>query len=152
MLRRRGTTALGVLLALPLLLTACANDPSPGDSTDSPGSSKPSLSECLRGKGYDLPDTGSGGQTLDAPAGVDAEQWQQDLTACVGDGTSAGEADAAPATRLSPAQMQQLATCIREHGFEDFPDDPTAGYTPDDPEAYRQVSEQCTATLDGDEG
>ncbi|WIB60707.1 hypothetical protein DEJ13_02445 [Curtobacterium sp. MCLR17_007] len=156
MRRTRTTRVLGPVLALPvvLLLTACTTEVPDDDSTGRPHGRGQTLSECLRAKGYDTPepDARSRTQTLDPPAGVDAEQWKQDFQACAEGDAGAGESGVAPAASLTPAQMQRLARCMREHGFEDFPDEPNTGYTPDDPEAYRQVSEQCTATLEGDEG
>lgn len=156
MRRTRSTKFLGPVLALPLLLllTACANEVAEDDPTGHSRGRGLSLSECMRTKGYDMSDTEAAprNQTLAPPPGVDAEQWKQDFQACAEGDAGAGESGVAPATRLTTAQMQRLARCMREHGFEDFPDEPNTAYTPDDPDAYRQVSEQCTATLDGDEG
>jgi hypothetical protein len=150
------TTALIALAAaalLPGLLTACSADPTNGSSStsDTSGSGAGSgagvsLTECLRGKGYDVPDAGGGSQTLTAPDGVDEEQWNTDLAACTGDGKGAGESGFKPAEPVgSPEQRRKIASCIREHGFADYPDDDDAQatYRADDQQAFQDASNTC---------
>lgn len=144
------TTFIAVAAAvvlLPGLLSACSGAPS-SDATDAASGKKDSgssLSSCLRDKGYDVPDAGSGMGTLSAPDGVDQEQWDTDFEKCMGEGKGAG-LQVAPAQPIgSPEQLKQVAKCIRDKGFEDYPDgqDEQASYKADDEQAFTDASTTC---------
>lgn len=136
------------VLLLPGLLTACSGSPSDSSSDTPKAGGKPgtSMSECMRGKGYDMPDpdAGSKTQTLSAPDGVDEEQWTTDLQSCMGSGGGAGEGFK-PAQAGSPEQEKRVNECIRKNGFSDYPDDADAkqSYKPDDEAAFDDVTSKC---------
>jgi hypothetical protein len=144
----------GVLL-VPGLLTACSSTPhhdsaSRGGSS-SGGASKNSgavaLASCMRDKGYDMEDpSSSGGLQLSPPDGVDADQWRTDLVACTGDGKGAGEAQVAKPLPGMEDMARDMAECMRENGFPDYPDDSgdQVGYQPSgDESTYDDVSQTC---------
>lgn len=141
--------AAAALVLLPGLLASCSS-PAP-DPTKSPGTAAKgaTLAECMRGKGYDMPDPSSGGDTLQlsAPDGVDEEQYHADLTSCLDDSAGAGDAQAAKPMPGSDEQQRKVAECIRDRGFEDYPDDEEAKirYQPDDQDAFDEVARACDA-------
>lgn len=135
------------VVLLPGLLAGCSGAPS-SDSTDRASGSKgsgASLSSCMRDKGYDMPDPSSGGDTLSlsAPDGVDTEQWSADFDKCMDD-SGAGDVQAAKPMG-NPEQLQQIAKCIRENGFADYPDDQEGqmAYKPSDGDALQEASGKC---------
>lgn len=157
---KKTTTLIAVAAAvvlLPGLLAACSGAPS-GDSTDKASGggkgSGSSLSSCLRDKGYDMPDPSSGGNsmTLSAPDGVDEEQWSADLEKCMGDMGAGDVKMAKPAG--NPEQLKQVAKCIRDSGFSDWPDDEDGqmSYKPDDQEAFQEASNKCFDDVIGSDG
>lgn len=144
----RGARALiavaAAVVLLPGLLTACSGSPE-NDPTGSPSAKVASLGDCMREKGYDMPDpkTGSDTMQLSAPDGVDEDQYGADLGKCLDADGGAGEAGGA-----KPAggpEAAEIAGCIREEGFADYPDDQDgqSKYQPDDEQAFQQVSNQC---------
>lgn len=145
------TTA--AVLLLPGLLAACSGGSPEGDETATgsatPGSAAKgsSLASCMREQGYDMPDPDGSGSTmqLSAPDGVDPDQYRDDLKNCLGDGTGAGDAQAAKPMGSSPEQARKAAACIREHGFSDYPDDEEGKihYRPDDEAAFEEVARSC---------
>lgn len=159
MTRTTTTTTLGVLAALllvPGLLTGCS-----GGNGDGPGSgSGPSssaghaataakLGDCMRKKGHDVSDDDlavSGGKARFAvPDGVDAQQWTDDLATCAGTSASAGQA-AQVTTPPGYEEADEKATaCIREQGFDDYPDDEEArgSYHPADEGTFTTVAKKC---------
>ncbi|WP_439693644.1 hypothetical protein ACRQ4B_05300 [Curtobacterium sp. SP.BCo] len=135
------------VVLLPGLLAGCSGAPS-SDSTDRASGSKgsgASLSSCMRDKGYDMPDPSSGGRemTLSAPDGVDTEQWSADFAKCAGE-SGAGDVQAAKPMG-NPEQLQQIAKCIRENGFADYPDDQEGqmAYKPSDTDALADAESKC---------
>ncbi|WP_123654532.1 MULTISPECIES: hypothetical protein [unclassified Curtobacterium] len=152
------TTIVAAALLLPGLLAACSSGSPTSDET-SPGAKSANAAECMRGKGYDMadPDT-SKGVDMQVPEGVDKDQWVQDLGACLGAESGAesgagqaGEAKEAPGTEK---QMRKMAECIRDNGFEDYPDDPAAmaKFTPDDESTFDDVAHKCGTEAFGDGG
>lgn len=138
------------VVLLPGLLAACSSGTPKAEETSGSGSgSGASLASCMRDKGYDMedPSSGSRGMTLTAPEGADEEQWGKDLQKCLGDQGGAGEGGFQKAKPMagSEEKMQDVAKCIRDGGFSDFPDgeDAMAKYKPDDQSTYDQVSEEC---------
>lgn len=138
------------VLLLPGLLTACSGSPS-GGSSDTPkagGNPGTSLSACMRDKGYDMADPGSGSQsqTLAAPEGVDKDQWDADLQTCLGGAGGAGKGmqEAKPADTAE--QQKRADECIRKNGFSDYPDseDAKRSYRPGDQDVFSDVAQKCT--------
>lgn len=141
--------AAATLVLLSALLAGCSSRDDSGAAGPATGSARQgaTLAECMRGKGYDMPDPSSGGQSMQfgAPDDVDPDQYQSDLTACIGDGGGAGDAQAAKPMPGLDEKMQQAAECIREGGFSDYPDDQEAQrtYRPDDASAFDEVARAC---------
>lgn len=139
------------VILVPTLLTACSGGASDDrTASDQASGAGATLASCMREQGYDMadPSASGGGTALAAPDGVDAEQWGADLQACLGevradDGAGDGVQAAQPAG--TPEQRQEVAECIRENGFTDYPDDEDAmaTFTPDDEEAFRDASSTC---------
>ncbi|MCA5922341.1 hypothetical protein [Curtobacterium oceanosedimentum] len=149
------TAAVAVVL-LPGLLAGCSS----AEDTDADGSTVAAgkgatLAECMRGKGYDMADPSSGGQTMQfgAPDGVDPEQYQADLKECIGDGGGAGDGKMAKPMEGAAEQQRQAAACIREGGFSDYPDDEAGrqAYQPDDRAAFDEVARACDEEAFGSE-
>jgi hypothetical protein len=155
---KRSRTVVAVLagiLLVPGLLTACSSTPH-DDSASSgvasrDGASKNSgaveLASCMRDKGYDMEDpSSSGGIQLSAPDGVDADQWHTDLVACTGDGKGAGEERVAKPLPGMEDMARDMAECMRENGFADYPDDSgdQVAYQPSgDESTFDDVSQTC---------
>lgn len=151
---RSWTVAVAAVVLLPGLLAACSGSPRPDATTSSTGQAAKgvSLAECMRDKGYEMPDPKSGGNTMElsAPDGIDQEQYKADLATCLdsttGDADGAGEAGVAEEAPGGNEQQKKVAECIREHGFADYPDgqDARATYEPDDENAFEDVSKRCS--------
>jgi hypothetical protein len=130
---RTTVTLLAGVLLLPGLLTACSSAPDTSNASDGPtNAGAAALAECMRDKGYDMEDPSSGGLKLSPPDGVDADQWREAIVDCTGTGDGAGEA--APAKPMPGGEdtARAIGECMREAGYEDFPDDleSQASYTP----------------------
>lgn len=150
--RRNRSVLAGAAIAfvlLPGLLAGCSTRS--GDESTGPtaGSARQgaTLAECMRGKGYDMPDPSSGDRTMElsAPDGVDQDQYQNDLEECLDDAGGAGEAQAAKPMEGGAEMLRQSAACIRERGFSDYPDDEEGmrAYQPDDQDAFDEVAKVC---------
>lgn len=147
------TTLAAALVLLPGLLTACASGSDPeGESSATNGQAGAAaqgagLTSCLREQGYDLPDqsSGSGTMTLAAPDGVDQEQWMTDLKACLDADGGAGAAFKPAEPVGDPEQLRQVAQCIRDEGFADYPDDEQGqmAYQASDEQALQEASMRC---------
>jgi hypothetical protein len=148
------TAAVAVVL-LPGLLAGCTTreDDEAAGPTAGSAPQGATLAECMRGKGYDMPDASSSGKTMQfgVPDDVDPEQYQHDLKECVGDGGGAGDARAAKPMPGLAEKMQQAAECVREGGFVDYPDDQEGqqSYRPDDEAAFDEVARACDAEAFG---
>lgn len=149
-------TVTAALLLLPGLLSACASTP---DSSTAGGGATGAatrqdalnqMSTCLRDKGYDLPDSGSAeGSMLAVPDGADPTQYAADTAAC---SEEAGLSDGTPAESVADSpDGREAAECIREHGFEDYPDDEAgrSTYRGNDDPAFAPVERECWAQVSG---
>lgn len=142
--------AVATVVLLPMLLVGCSDTAPDDDTTTAAGGAAPgvTLAECMRDRGYDMPDPGSGGGSmqLSAPDGVDPEQYQEDLKGCLDDSAAAGDAQAAQPMPGSEEIARKTAECLREQGFPDFPDDQEAQnrFQPDDQEAFDEAAHTCT--------
>ncbi|QSB24088.1 hypothetical protein [Curtobacterium sp. 24E2] len=142
------SAALAVVL-LPGLLAGCSSSDAGEATSPTTGSARQgaALTDCMRGKGYDMPVSPSSGGTvnLSTPDGVDPDQYKSDLTACLGDGKGAGSAEQAKPIEGFAEKMQAAAKCIREGGFSDYPDDEERqrSYQPDDAAAFDEVAKKC---------
>ena len=142
-------TAMAAVVLLPGLLSACSSGGSSDQRQDTGSalSSEGGVTSCLRDKGYDMPAPSSNSQmlNLEAPKGVDSQQWDTDLKACMGDSGSAGESGFKQDHQLPADAIASIASCIRENGFEDYPDDQDAqnSYQPGDQDTFQKVSQSC---------
>lgn len=137
----------GVLL-LPGLLAACSASPDRGTAADGPSNSgAAALAACMRDRGYDMEDPGSGQISLSPPDGVDADQWRDDLVGCTEAGQEAGDViPAQPKPGLADT-ARSVAECMRGAGYEDFPDDVEAqgSYVPSgDRAAFEREQAACS--------
>lgn len=147
--------AAAVVALVPVLLAGCSHrqaDSSGAASANdvASGTGAPDTADCLRAEGYDIDEPMNGVQTLDAPDGVDEEQWRDDLERCsAADG--AGEGFSASSLMGTPEQRRDLAACIRAAGFPDYPDDDDAlsRYRPSDPETFAEVASTCSEDVFG---
>ncbi|PZE91427.1 hypothetical protein DEJ00_06330 [Curtobacterium sp. MCLR17_039] len=143
-------SAAAAVFLLPLLLVGCSDAAPNDDTTTAAGGAAPgvALAECLRDRGYDMPDPGTGGESmqLSAPDGVDPEQYQEDLKGCLDDSAAAGDAQAAQPMPGSEEIARKTAECLRGQGFPDYPDDQDAQarFEPDDQEAFNEAAGTCT--------
>jgi len=143
-------SAAAAAVLLPLLLVGCSDTASDDDTTTAAGGAAPgvALAECMRDRGYDMPDPGTGGGSmqLSAPDGVDPEQYQEDLKGCLDDSAAAGDAKAAQPMPGSEEIARKTAECLREQGFPDYPDDQDAQmrFQPDDQQAFDDAAGPCT--------
>lgn len=139
------------VLLLPALLTACSGPPPGADeATASAAASSDDhgreIAECMRGKGYDMDDPQGDSLKLAPPAGADLDQWQRDLDACLpssGPGAVPGAAQPLPGEEEA---QREYASCVREHGFEDFPDGQAEqrDYHPADAATFEGISATCS--------
>lgn len=152
-MQKKSVIAVAAALALlPGALVGCSAGSGPGapssGGSGGPGASAKGagLASCLRDKGYDMPDPDSGGSTMTfaAPDGVDEEQWGTDLDACLEE-AGVGDAAGGAAPIVDREQQRQLARCIRDHGFEDYPDDEQGQqtYEPSDAQALQDAESTC---------
>lgn len=150
--------AAAAIALLPGLLAGCSSSNADEGDRKSGGSAGQSatLAECMRGKGYDMPDPASGGTTmqLSAPEGVDPEQYQADLKDCTGDVGAAGDVHQAKPMEGMDEKRLESAKCIREGGFADYPDDEEGmrSYQPDDEAAFDEVARACDEKVFGSLG
>lgn len=150
------TTAAVAVVLLPGLLAGCSSaEDADADGPTAAAGKGATLAECMRGKGYDMADPSSGGQTMEigAPDGVDPEQYQADLKECIGDGGGAGDGQMAKPMEGAAEQQRRAAACIREGGFSDYPDDEAGmqAYQPDDRAAFDEVARACDEEAFGSE-
>lgn len=152
------------VVLLPGLLAACSSNAPDTVDTKAPGSKGATTASCMRDKGYEMDDPtagGAGGTAFSVPEGVDKDQYMADLQKCMGSESSSGaagsgESGSGGAKSLPGGEKmaKEAAKCIREHGFEDYPDDMEAagGYEPDDEDAFADVSKQCNDEAFGTSG
>jgi hypothetical protein len=156
---RRARSIVAVAAAvvlLPGLLTACSGGtPKAGETSASTTGGGTSLEACMREKGYDMPDHAPNQtQQLAAPDGVDLDQWRGDFDACAGDSDGAGDVKPAKPMPGMEQKAGEVAKCIRDGGFSDYPDDQTAQskYQADDQDAFSDVAQACSEKTWGSSG
>jgi len=148
--------AAAAVVLLPGLLAACSGGTPKAEETSG---SKPgagvSLSACMRGKGYEMPDPKPNQtQQLAAPDGVDLDQWRADFDECMGDSAGAGDVKPAKPMQGMGEKAGEVSECIRDGGFSDYPDDQTAQskYRADDRDAFEDVAQRCSEEIWGNGG
>jgi len=133
---RRRTSALGTLsvcaVLLPALLAGCSTDDDATSAATSAGggtSASAQLGQCLRDAGYDVDDPDlDEGMVVAVPNGADADEYAAAFAECreglpesAGGGEAAQEPSAAELAEWQESQLK-VAECVRQEGFEDFPD------------------------------
>jgi hypothetical protein len=138
------------------LLAGCAGGPDTVGERSTPRVDRGAeTAACMREKGYEMADPEQGWFSVGAPEGVDREQWAQDLADCAGSddaGSASGATEASPGDQ---EKRREVASCIRDHGYEDYPDDLAIGEPwtpPGDQDAFDEVSEQCATQAWGAAG
>lgn len=126
--RRTALAAAALLCALPLALAACSSGsgaPSAKDATAGVGAE---WGACMREAGFEVEDPDDASVesgVLAAPPGAEQEEFQRAGARCAKDagvhGTS--KADKQDWER----QYAKVASCIRENGYEDFPEQRPGG-------------------------
>jgi hypothetical protein len=126
-----GSALAATAVLLPALLAGCSTTDAPG-STSSPSvadaaSASSQLGECLRDAGYNVPDPDlSKGVVVAPPEGADPDRYAEDFDACrsklpESQGGGSQEPSDAEVAEWQKTQLK-VAECVREKGFEDFPD------------------------------
>lgn len=130
------------------LLAGCSSPSHEG--TSSAGNDRgTALTACLREKGYDVPDPdrGGGGGRASVPEGVDPAQYERDMASCAEESApdGAGQAEAAQEAPGSKELHREVAACLRDNGFTDYPDDPDAArnWKPSDERAFETAVATC---------
>jgi hypothetical protein len=135
--------------------TVATAKPSTTSSAGSAGSSEPSMlkfSRCVRDQGFPwYPDPQpDGGLVVHNPDGVDQSKLAKAEKTCQKYQPGQGQQGPVPAADLK--KIQQMAQCVRDHGFAKYPD-PDAngsitidsqvlGVEPNDP-AFRKAMQEC---------
>lgn len=144
------------VVLLPGLLAACSSGtPKAEDTSGAKSGAGTSLSACMRGKGYEMPDPKPNQtQQLAVPDGVDPDQWSADFEKCMGDTEGAGDVKEAKPMPGMAEKSGEVAKCIRDGGFSDYPDDQAAQskYRADDQDAFEDVAQQCSEKTWGNGG
>lgn len=145
--------AAALLAALPLALSACSSaDPGPDStSTSTAQGVGAKWGECMRSAGFDVPDPADeelASGVVRTPAGADEQAFGDAARTCQQDLGLKGADDAQRQTW--ERQYDQVASCIREHGFADFPEQEPGTLNPGDyarasEPAFEQTFSDCLA-------
>jgi hypothetical protein len=144
--------------------TVANANPSTKTTAGSAGSSEPSMmkfSQCVRDQGFPwYPDPqADGGLVVHNPDGVDRSKLDKAEEACKKYQPGQGQQGPVPAEDLK--KIQQMAQCVRDHGFAKYPD-PDAngsitvdakvlGVEPNDP-AFRKAMQECQKFMPAPKG
>lgn len=155
--RLRGTLgSLAVLGTLPFLLIACSGPSESSTAARADAGAGATWGACMRDAGFDVPDpddaTVASGVTS-GPAGVDQAAFSEAAKTCA---QRAGVEPASDADHQKwSRQYTQVASCIREHGYPDFPEQKDGGIsTMDYPRAqepaFEETFDECLAEYSPD--
>lgn len=147
----RCSTVLATVLLAAGALTACsAGSDAPdaaGGTTSAGGSQREKLlanAKCLRDKGYDVSDEQFTSGRFSIPEGADPDEYQKASAECSAKNRSAGDAQG----QATPFGFgPEVAACLRDSGFADYPDDPGAQgeYVPQDGDGFGAALGKCVA-------
>jgi hypothetical protein len=145
-IRSRALLATSIaLLLIPAALTGCSQSSDKGaTSSDDSSFDSSEYASCLRERGYDVEDSSDG---LAMDSGGDLEAFEADSKECTKQAGGSGESNSSladdPETK---EQFRKLAQCMRDNGFEDYPDDLAAmqKFEPADQQAFATVAEKCS--------
>ncbi len=148
------TTAAAALILLPALLTGCSGTGKSAGETPSAGAGggntvATKVAGCMRDKGHDYPDPSGDSFQAKKPEGSAGEQWDTDLDDCLrsaGGGAGGPDAQAPGPDPATVEKSKEAAQCLRDAGYEDFPDDDAAqgSYEPSgDQAAFDEAQGTC---------
>jgi len=156
-----GAALVATVALLPALLAGCStaegSGPSSSPAAGGSASASAQLGQCLRDAGYDVDDPDLGkGMVVAVPEGADPERYGEDFDTCraqlpEAEGGGSQKASDAEVAQWQAAQLK-VAECVREKGFEDFPD-PVDGDFPDqqwstsDPSPEQEALFACSAEV-----
>lgn len=156
--RGRALIAAALLLCtLPLGLAACSTSSTGGDTVaDSSAGVGAAWGSCMREAGFDVEDPDDAlvesGMSR-TPAGVDGQEFSKASSVC---------SQKAGVERSSSAELQKwerqyakVASCIRDHGYDDFPEQQagglsTEGYARAEEPEFDRVFRDCLAEFSPD--
>lgn len=143
--------AVALLAALPLALSACSSAGPGADSTSAAQGVGAKWGDCMRSAGFDVPDPADDelvSGVVRSPAGTDEQAFREAARTCQQDLGIKGTDDAQRQTW--ERQYDQVASCIREHGFADFPEQEPgvlnpADYARSEEPAFEKAFSDCLA-------
>lgn len=126
-----GSVLAATAVLLPALLAGCSttdgSGTAPSPTATDAASASAQLGQCLRDAGYDVADPDlSKGVVVTPPKGADPDRYAEDFDVCRSElpesqGGGSQKASAAEVAEFQKAQLK-VAECVREKGFDDFPD------------------------------
>ncbi|QCR42529.1 hypothetical protein C1N91_02185 [Curtobacterium sp. SGAir0471] len=148
-----GTVAL--FIALPLTLSACSTPDAGTAPTTAAKGIGTQWGDCMRAAGFDVEDPDDDAVTsgvATAPQGVDQHAFAEQAGTC---SRSLGVTGADDATEQKfRREYQQVASCIRERGYPDFPEQDggftTEGYPRSEEPEFDGVVTDCMAEYSPD--
>ncbi|QCR42528.1 hypothetical protein C1N91_02180 [Curtobacterium sp. SGAir0471] len=144
-------TAVALLAALPLALSACSSADPGADSTSAAQGVGAKWGDCMRSAGFDVPDPADeelASGVVRTPPGADEQAFGEAARTCQQD---LGLKSADDAQRQTwERQYSQVASCIREHGYADFPEQEpgvlsTGEYARASEPAFEKTFQDCLA-------
>lgn len=147
----RLSTVLATVLLAAGALTACSSGSAGPDTAGSTTSAEDRAREqslanakCLRDKGYDVSDEEITSGHFSIPDGADPDEYLKADEECSAEDRGAGDAQG-PATPFGFGP--EVATCLRDAGFADYPDEPASQgeYVPQDEDAFVTALDECVA-------
>lgn len=145
----RASAVAALLVAGPLALAGCSSAQPDAAPTSTASGTGAKWGACMRDAGFDVPDptdaqVSSGTTTV--PQGVDETRYATQASTC---SEQLGVARSDSAQRQEWArQYDRVASCIRERGFDDFPEQregaiDTNGYPRAQDPAFQQTFTTC---------
>lgn len=120
---RAALSAVALCIALPLLLSACSTPDAGTAPTTAAKGLGTQWGDCMRAAGFDVEDPDDDAVTsgvTTAPQGADQQAFSEQAATCA---RSLGVTGADDATEQKfRREYQQVAACIRERGYPDFPE------------------------------
>lgn len=136
----RVAAVLVLAVSASIALSACsgAGSPSAADTQSTSGIGA-RWGACMRDAGFDVEDPADdmvASGTVTIPQGVDQGRYEEEAASC-SDRVGVQRADTSEEQKWA-RQYSQVADCIREHGYDDFPEQTDGGITT---QGYPRASE-----------
>lgn len=135
--------AAALLLVAPLSLTACSG-PTPADGATAADTARgigAKWGACMRDAGFDVEDPSDAqvsSGVVSAPQGADQQAFQRQAATC-SEQQGVERQDSSEQQKWA-REYEQVASCIRDHGFEDYPAQ-RPGALDLNPESYPRAAE-----------